>query len=290
MSHKGLFVGLATIDLVYLLSGTPAENLKTRASKFSTCAGGPSLNSAITYSILGGKSTFMSALGAGTFTPLIQDEMTKFNVKYIDLSDGYKGEPCVASIGLNKKTGSRTIWSAPLAHGWNPQVIEKVDLSDYDFVMFDGYNMEFSIALAAKAKEQNIPVFFDAGSWKQGTNSLLNYCHCVIASLAFKSPNKTVKQLIIDNDIPYYAITADGEEIRYFDNLKQDEVTPPNIGEVIDTLGAGDVYHGAFAWFFYTQKLPFKDSLFNAAQVASNSIQYYGPRNGVLKWAKDHKS
>lgn len=47
MSKKALFVGLITIDLVYLTAALPHHNQKIVASNYTVTAGGPGTNAAI---------------------------------------------------------------------------------------------------------------------------------------------------------------------------------------------------------------------------------------------------
>ncbi|MBT8359398.1 MAG: sugar kinase, partial [Deltaproteobacteria bacterium] len=47
----------------------------------------------------------------------------------------------------------------------------------------------------------------------------------------------------------------------------------------IDTLGAGDILHGAFC--HYIASLPFKESLERAVKIASDSCCYHGTRQWI---------
>jgi sugar/nucleoside kinase (ribokinase family) len=47
--------------------------------------------------------------------------------------------------------------------------------------------------------------------------------------------------------------------------------------KMIDTLGAGDIFHGAFC-YYYAKNKDFHESLKQAAEVAAVSCKYRGPR------------
>ncbi|TAG00060.1 MAG: sugar kinase, partial [Oscillatoriales cyanobacterium] len=49
----GLFLGLATLDLIYLASKPPGENQKVVAVDSTIAAGGPATNAAVAFSGLG---------------------------------------------------------------------------------------------------------------------------------------------------------------------------------------------------------------------------------------------
>jgi len=68
--------------------------------------------------------------------------------------------------------------------------------------------------------------------------------------------------------------------------------TPAGAGELpvplvsaVDTLGAGDVLHGAFMHFAFTEGLDDLTALKRAAGVATRSCEYFGTRAGVANWA-----
>ena len=49
---RGLFGGLTTIDIQYLVNTFPRSNSKTVASQFAMSVGGPATNAAITFAYL----------------------------------------------------------------------------------------------------------------------------------------------------------------------------------------------------------------------------------------------
>ncbi len=60
---SGLFVGLNTIDIQFLVNEYPESNTKTIVSRNGVYLGGPATNAAITFSKLGGESTLLKHLG-----------------------------------------------------------------------------------------------------------------------------------------------------------------------------------------------------------------------------------
>ncbi|MCL1849280.1 MAG: PfkB family carbohydrate kinase, partial [Clostridiales bacterium] len=81
-----------------------------------------------------------------------------------------------------------------------------------------------------------------------------------------------------------YALTNGEHPLVWYEEGQRGEVTPPAV-EAIDTLGAGDVYHGAYCYFRYRLGLPFVEALTRAAEVAAKSVAYEGPRQGVIAYA-----
>ena len=80
MTPRGLFVGLTTIDIHYLVDTFPTSNAKTVAGAFVMTIGGPATNAAITFAHLGGKSHLLSAIGQHPFTSFIEHELDRKSV------------------------------------------------------------------------------------------------------------------------------------------------------------------------------------------------------------------
>src|SRR6266487_2410914 len=142
MELKGLFVGLTTIDIQYLVDTFPALNSKTVAGTFAMSVGGPATNAAITFAHLGGKSHLMSAIGNNQFTPFIESELHHYNVEFTDLSPLANQLPTVSSI-VTTRGGYRTvITTASLLTSNASDMTCIVHQDDYGVVLVDGFNMK----------------------------------------------------------------------------------------------------------------------------------------------------
>ncbi|HEY9705188.1 MAG TPA: PfkB family carbohydrate kinase, partial [Allocoleopsis sp.] len=107
MSKNGLFVGLVTLDLIYLTQSLPTNNQKLVALDYSVASGGPATNAAITYSYLGNKATLMAVLGCHPITNLIINDLKGKKVAIADLNPIFDQPPPVSSIMVTKATGER---------------------------------------------------------------------------------------------------------------------------------------------------------------------------------------
>ncbi|HEY9844600.1 MAG TPA: PfkB family carbohydrate kinase, partial [Candidatus Caenarcaniphilales bacterium] len=72
MGKHGLFVGLVTLDLVYLTAGLSSRNQKIVASDYTVAAGGPATNAAVTFAHLGNQATLTGVIGTHPVTHLIR--------------------------------------------------------------------------------------------------------------------------------------------------------------------------------------------------------------------------
>lgn len=280
---RALFLGGHTFDMVYRLDALPPENTKAKADRVYAAAGGPALNAAITCAILGGTAcevVFAGALGEGPLRDAASAEAGRYGVRLHRLGARRDDAPC-ASIALTPG-GARTIWSPPQTETPAGALEDLPDEDDFDVLLVDGQLAEAAIAAARAFRNAGKPVVLDAGSWKSGMAELTSLATEIIAGAAFIFPDGgDVLQAALDAGARCAAVTADADPVRWRTaEAGSGAITPPAV-EAVDTLAAGDVFHGAYVWFRHGRSLAFDGALDEAARVAASSVTRYGPRDGV---------
>lgn len=278
---RGVFVGLVTLDFVYLATSAPQSNQKIVASDYTISAGGPATNAAATFSYLGNKATLLGVVGTHPTTELIKADLAACNVELRDLTPNTTHLPPVSSVIITQGTGERAVISinAVKTQATRSDIATDI-LSNSDIVLIDGHQIEVGKDFAREAKTRNIPVVIDGGSWKQGFESILPSVDYAICSANFYPPDCNNSEQAIaylsSFGIPYIAITHGEQPIQYLSDRKIHTLEVPLVKNIIDTLGAGDIFHGAFCHFILSES--FADALTNAAQVAADSCQAFGTR------------
>jgi sugar/nucleoside kinase (ribokinase family) len=280
MKLRGLFVGLTTIDIHYLVDAFPPANAKTVAGAFAMTVGGPATNAAITFAHLGGKIHLLSAIGQHPFTSVIEGELRHYNVTLTDLSPAATQLPTVSSI-VTTHGGNRAIIttrSTPTSSMSDATWITHHE--DYDVVLVDGFNMDACCRVAQQARQCGIPVVLDGGSWKDGMERLLPSVDIAICSEQFRAPDgddeESVLAYLASQGVRYGAITRGERPIIYRTPEDTGEIAIESV-EVVDTLGAGDILHGAFC-YYYAKGSQFVAALLQASRVATVSCQTFGTR------------
>ena len=160
-----------------------------------------------------------------------------------------------------------------------------IAISSYLLVGVLYVNVSGCKAAAREARETGIPVVLDAGSWKSGMPALLPLVDTAVCSADFHPPGTTTLTDVLDAvagvGVRRGAMTRGARPIPYRDGPEQGEVPVPQV-PVVDTLGAGDVFHGAFC-FHLAAGAGFRDALAGAARVASHSCRSFGTR----EWMED---
>jgi sugar/nucleoside kinase (ribokinase family) len=252
MAIEGVFVGLSTIDVVYNVAEFPVANTKVAARSQDVFIGGPATNAAFAFSRLGGKATIVAAVGRHPVSNLIRDEVKKFAVDCIDLYPELNEIPSISSVAVDE-AGRRNVVSANTARLRIPfPVVNRRVCEQAKVVMVDGHAMQACLEWASAAKELGKPVVLDAGSWKNGTDELLKSVHTVICSADFAAPGCVTESELVeylqDRGVTNVAITHGAEPVRFFSDANSGEIPVPHV-DVVDTMGAGDVFHGAFCYF-----------------------------------------
>lgn len=277
---SGIFVGLSTIDVVYGVDEFPAANTKIAARSQEIFVGGPATNAAVTFARLGGEAALVTASGRSTLAALVQDELKKYKVQLVDLNPESEGAPALSSVTVDRH-GNRNVVSANAIRVVPPQA--KVDANLLDnarALMMDGHFMEACQTWASAAKARSKPVVLDGGSWKDGTEQLLKSVHTAICSADFLPPGCSSRDEVVEflknRGVANIAITNGAEAIHFVSGQSSGTIAVPQV-EVIDTMGAGDVFHGAYC-FYLSIGRGFIESLAEAAKVAAESCRYAGTR------------
>lgn len=279
---KGLFVGLATVDISYIVDQIPRRNQKISVEGQQLSAGGPSANAAATFAFLGGHAKLVTAIGKHPLGTIIRSDLAPFSIAVHDLARGREEPPPVSSIMVLRGSGERTVVSA------NASVFSHLSatfkprwLSGVSIVQVDGHYMQLCMGAARAARSREIPVLLDSGSWKPGMYELLPLIDIAICSDDFRPPGcrdiNDVFEFLTTRGIRRVAITRGGGSICFVDGGRQGKIAVRRI-RAIDTLGAGDIFHGAFSYLMSQRTSSFREALATAARVASFACKYPGAR------------
>ena len=277
---SGLFVGVSTLDLIYLTANFPHSNQKLVALDQTVAAGGPATNAAVAFRHLGNDSRIVSVIGNHPIAHLIKADLENYAVDVLDLMPERAESPPVSSIIVTQSTGDRAVISINAAHFQaSVDQLPSDILEGVEIVLIDGHQMAVSRAIASEAKQRQIPVVLDGGSWKPGLDDVLPFVDYAICSANFYPPTchnqAEVFRYLNQAGIEHSAITRGEHPIEYSSHSHRGTLEVTAI-QAVDTLGAGDIFHGAFCHYIRQQN--FTDALAAAAQIAASACQFFGTR------------
>lgn len=285
-SPRVLFVGRATLDVLYFLDQFPVEDTKLFARAVRPAPGGPATNAAITHALMGGKALLMTALGRGASGDSVLSALDPLGIELLDLAAGTCYEAPMTTVLVNAARATRTIVNPPQSD----LELNKVATWDATWgelpavVLTDGFHLAETLPLLASCSQAGSRVCLDGGSWKPGTDKLAGVLTAAICSERFVVPGRpadagATMDWFREKGVPSVAITRGALPILGSDRGRRFEIEVERI-DAADTLGAGDVLHGAFCNAF-AAGAKFEEALRSAAVLATRSCRGIGIRSWI---------
>lgn len=282
---RGVFVGLATLDVIHRIAAPPAVNQKITSSAQFVAAGGPAANAAVTFAALGGHAVLVTALGDEPVADLVRADLTRHGVEVHDAAAGTVRPVPVSAVSVVETTGDRSVVSldAVASEATPPADLDGV-LAGADVVLVDGHHPRIARAAAESASRNGVRVVVDAGRWKPVMADLVPWASDMVCSADFRTPgaddSDSTASSLIDDGVPTVVTTHGGDPIRWRVGTESGSVDVPAV-TAVDTLGAGDVFHGAYAWFSTDGESNLTDRLARSARVAALRCSVVGPRSWI---------
>ena len=278
-----LLAGLCTIDVVQRVDELPAPGEKVQSLSVDVSAGGPATNAAVTVAALSeaaarsasregsGTATLLTVLGTHPLATLARADLAACGVDVLDAAPSFAEAPALSAVAVRDRDGERTVVSrnAGEARFAMPSLDVKADA-----VLVDGHHPELALGTARWAREHGVPVVLDAGSWKPVFGDLLPLVDVAACSARFAGSAES----LLDHGVGTVVLTAGPEPVRWWTREASGEVPVPAV-RARDTLGAGDVWHGAFAYGVGKFELP--ELIRFANEVAAERVRHSGPRSWV---------
>jgi sugar/nucleoside kinase (ribokinase family) len=287
VSRRGVFAGLCTFDLIQQVERLPGANEKIIAQRQEVAAGGPATNAAATFAHLGGTATLLTAVGRHPLAAGITADLAAVGVRLVDLTADDPAPPAVSSVLVTARTGARSVVSRNAA-GRTVPAPDRPDTADAAVVLVDGHHPALARA-ALEAHHGRATTVLDGGSWKPHLPDLLPLVDVAVCSADLRPPTgEPALAYLRGQGVRWVAVTDGPDPVRWAGPDGGGEVAVPHV-DAVDTSGAGDVFHGAFAYVLAgtgtLDEAVFTAALREAADVAARSCRYFGTR----AWMRDDR-
>jgi len=237
MNAPVVCVGLATLDTIHVVPRHPAEDDRVLSSELVTAGGGPAATAAVTLARLGVQAFFVGAVGTDEAGAAIRDGLEQEGVDVSELAVVPHGRSPQSSILVGR--GTRSIAAYPGALPpleLSPRARNLCRDAAYVHVDQTGYP-------AASSLRQEVRLSIDGGNPIDGLD---------VDGVGLYAPTETALQrdfgsaraaleagaqlvVVTRGELGSAAYTREGEVVE----------EPAPRAEVVSTLGAGDVFHGA---------------------------------------------
>lgn len=278
----GIFVGLATLDVIHRIAKAPAVNQKITSTAQFVAAGGPAANAAVTFAGLGGDAILVTALGDDPVAELIRADLAAYGVSVVDAAAGTIRAVPVSAVSVVESTGDRSVVSLDAV---NSDASPPEDLGDLvtnaDVVLVDGHHPLIARAAVRHAAARATTLVVDAGRWKPVMSDIVPYATDMVCSNDFRMPgaddSRSTAAALVRRGVRTVVTTHGGDPVDWWSDGESGSV-PVEPVVVVDTLGAGDAFHGAYSYFSTLLKGGVAECIERSARVAALRCSVVGPR------------
>jgi sulfofructose kinase len=250
-----LCIGMPVRDLTFRIEELPERGFKVNASHFEEICGGNALNAAIGIVRLGGRASICGPMGdvRETSSRYIFDKLAHEGIETNHIVHMPGLVTPISNIMIDP-SGERTIVTFRDPDLWKVQLPDTDELlRDCSAILTENRCAEFCTDLCAEARRRGIPVVVDVDRTMSLREGLLTASsHLVFSSEALQAtagiPDDGEALKKIAKLTPsFLAGTRGAQGSLWLDEHQNLQQTPAFPVHTVDTLGAGDVFHGAFA-------------------------------------------
>lgn len=283
---KIICLGIAVLDQIFRVENLPSKAGKYFADSYLEVGGGPGATAAVTIAKLGAEVEFWGRVGDDIIGDRIIEELNSYGVDTKNVKQ-VKGADSGVSAVLIEDSGERLIVnrSNPNLEP-DPSWLPLDHVSTADAVLADSRWIQGAKALLDAAMSAEIISVLDADSTpNEDILPLVQSAKYAAFSknglFEVTKMNQLEKALVeVDKMTENWVCVTDGENGTY--SLEDGEVlrTPAFDVDVIDTLGAGDVFHGALAYALASGNET-KDAILFSNAAAALKCTKVGGRLGI---------
>ena len=274
---KALFIGQSYIDVTFLADALPTGDEKSVAREFAISFGGNAVTAAFCCAKLGIAPDLLTSVADDYLGRMFIDMAAKYRISV------HHRKVRESSLSfIMPKEGQRAIVRCrddDYLHPFPP-----LNLEACRALHVDGHQGDAAIHYARACRECGVVTSLDGGGLRSNTHDLLGFIDVAIAAERLceqmrLSPGEMLDYLrgrgcrIGGVTMGEYGLIwyDEGGETRVLPALR----VPPE--RVIDTNGAGDIFHGAYIFSYLTTSGASWDSHLRFARAASaHSIQHLG--------------
>jgi sulfofructose kinase len=286
-----LVIGRSCLDYIAVVNRFPVENQKLPLEFRLTEGGGQGGTSSCCIARLGGRVAYVGKLGDDEEGRICLKRLADFGVatKFVEIVSS--GKTPVAYVFITAHSGARSI-----IYERNTLPKIKIDATLKKLVAQTGValldpEVTYLGGHLKKAAGSKIKVIYDSERWRPGIEDIMKTADYFIPSSEFLEAEElqlhgmSFNQRIIKlhHMVAGKLIVTHGEKGAYY--LADDTLYHVAVPEVnaVDTVGAGDNFHAAFA-LALSKGFDLHQMVKFSVAVASLSCREYGGRNGVPDW------
>jgi sugar/nucleoside kinase (ribokinase family) len=279
---QSFFIGQTYIDVTFLTDRIPTGDEKHVASDYAISFGGNAVTAAFCCAKLGSKPNLLATLANDWLGRMFSDMAAKYDIR---LHARYVQTSSLSFIMPNN--GKRAIVRCRDDHYLSPFPV--LDLTGCRALHVDGHQADAAIYYAKACREAGILTSLDGGGLRSNTHDLLAFIDVAVVSERFceqmaMSPSEALEYLK-SRGCRVGGVTMGERGFLWYEEAGPVRTTPA-LGiareRVIDTNGAGDVFHGAYIYSYLNNPHQSWAEHFEFGQAAATyKIQRLGNEAGL---------
>jgi sugar/nucleoside kinase (ribokinase family) len=279
-------MGLNSVDLLCVVPEFPAQNSKMKILQFSKQGGGQVATALVALSRWNIRTRYIGKIGGDE---LGQFSLTSLREEGVDISSVTiepSGTNQYAVIIVDGPSGERTIlWDRDERLLYREGELRKRDICSGKILHLDGHDIQAALQCARWAREEKIPTVIDLDKVEPLTSELIKEIDFVITSERFPKmftgiPNRERAFLELQNYTPGFLCVTLGHEGAVALVNGEMLYVKGFMLKVVDTTGAGDVFHAGFIYGLL-QNWEVQEILRFANAVAVLKCRDLGGRKGI---------
>jgi sugar/nucleoside kinase (ribokinase family) len=279
---EALFIGQTYIDIVFLADSIPTGDDKAVARDYAVSFGGNAVTAAFCCAKLGVKPDLLSSLADDWLGRMFLDMAARYGIPV----HGRKVRESSLSF-IMPHDGKRAILRCRDDHYLHPFPV--LNLGGCRALHLDGHQSDAALHYAKACREAGVLTSLDGGGVRSNTHELLQFIDVAVVS------ERMCEQMSLDaggmldhlkaKGCRIGGVTLGDKGIVWYDEKgerRHHEALPVPSAKVIDTNGAGDVFHGAYMYSYLSRPEAGWDAHFRFARAASaHKIQHLGNEAGL---------
>lgn len=280
-----LAAGAAVVDFVFQLDEAPSRSEKHRARDAAIVGGGCAANAAVAVARLGGKAILAARMGDDVIGDMIVGDLEAENVD-CSLVRRIKGRRSSYSSVIIDPAGERSI-----VNYRDPQIdgvgnwLEECTMPDFDAALADTRWPDGARVAMRAARERGVPGVIDGEAPVREAQEALDMAtHIAFSAAGLRDldgieDTRSALDAAAAQTGAWVCVTAGEDGVRWLDGETMRHFPAFNV-DAVDTLGAGDVWHGAFALALAKGKSE-EDAIIFASATSALKCQQFGGRSGT---------
>jgi sugar/nucleoside kinase (ribokinase family) len=244
-------LGFCSWDYVCAIPRVPVDG-KVQILRRQNQGGGPAATAVFAAQRLGAKTAFIGVTGDDEGGRGILAEFHACGVDTSAMKIRTRAESSVSFCWAEQATGHRSIaWAHGTALPLRPEEVDLAVVRASRALHLDGHQTFAALHAATAARDAGVVVCLDAGTVLPGIDELLGRCDIVIASERFAHEFTGCREVgdalkALHQRGPRLTVITEGARGSIGHDGRTFVRTPAFPVRVVDSTGAGDVYHGAF--------------------------------------------